>query len=447
MVTQNLPFGKPSPRAIPEEYFTGWPMESELFCAYMHFATLELTCDPQFHAAVFLATMSMEFCRRGFKTKHGPHLPLWFCLVGGRYTGKTLALEMGLQTLRSSWAMYDLKFQGDPPLVHCDGSVPGLLALLHKHYSIQNHTTSGLLYSDHLTRVFRDRDPIYPVLSTLADGNTYTVHTREMQKTRGQKSRRPGDGIPDQIINPRISSVFNTSLEAASEILGTAVLSSGFLTRNLIVYGEQMSQEYRRNYVEGRYDKEHEDYLDSLEQHLVKLDVLVPSKQVTYTSAVLDIGDQLEQEAVGDNAIQLQSIKQHAMRVAGNYALLLCEPEVTPEIFWTAHTYVTQRYEGTRVIEKRIGASEAAAMADRTEQLLIKAGKRGIYRSDLSRRLKCSSKMLDEVVQVLRDRSAVAVSRDPNRDNTIVYHEPTCAPDGLISEAGFGFQYGKNGIN
>jgi len=398
----------------------------------MHWATLELTCDPQFHFACFLAIVSHELVRRGYKTKYGPKLPLCFCLVGGSDSGKSSATDLALDFLRDTWRYAEITFpEQRTPIVQCDGSVPGLFTSLHGFYQKSTKTTCALLHSSHLTRVFREREPIYPVLSSLIDGKTYEIHTREMQKLRGKKLKSPGDGVPDTITNPRLSMILNTSLDMACELLGSRSMISEFLARVNIVHAEQMLDGYMQHYVPDFYPDDRERAQDTWSSWQVRNQIEIPDRTIVYSGAVLEIGNDLVTDAnkAQENKERLQTIKNQAMRLAGVYAALNCQSTVTEDLFWIAYRQVQYWSNGTTILENSITASEVARIADKVERLLTNAGPKGIARSALSRRLKLPSWELDNVIAVLHDRNAIVKGTKSLKDAQIVYYEPTCLPD------------------
>lgn len=428
----NRPFGRPSPRVIPEDYFLGWPLESEVFRDYMHWATLELTCDPQFHFACFLAIVSHELVRRGYKTKYGPNLPLSFCLVGGGSSGKSSATNLAIDFLRESWRQAEITFPDQKaPIVQCDGSVPGLFTSLHRFYQKSTKTTCALLHSVQFTRMFRERDPVYPILSSLIDGQTYEIHTREMQKLRGKKPKAPDDGVPDTITNPRISIILGTSLDNASDIVGINAMITSFLSRVNVVCAGELPDGYVRHYVPDYYPDDLERAQNTWSSWLVRNQIEIPDKTILYSGEVIEIGNELEREAdeKPDEATRLRITKDHAMRLAGVYTALHCRSVVTEDIFWIAYRQIQSWSSGTEVLENAITASEVARIADKVETLLMNAGPKGIPRSALSRRLKLASWELDNVIAVLHDRNAVVKGTKSLKDAQIVYYEPTCLPD------------------
>jgi len=279
--------------------------------------------------------------------------------------------------------------------------------------------------------MFRERDPVYPILSSLIDGQTYEIHTREMQKLRGKKPKAPDDGVPDTITNPRISIILGTSLDNASDIVGINAMITSFLSRVNVVCAGELPDGYVRHYVPDYYPDDLERAQNTWSSWLVRNQIEIPDKTILYSGEVIEIGNELEREAdeKPDEATRLRITKDHAMRLAGVYTALHCRSVVTEDIFWIAYRQIQSWSSGTEVLENAITASEVARIADKVEMLLMNAGPKGIARSTLSRRLKLPSWELDNVIAVLHDRNAVVKGTKSLKDAQIVYYEPTCLPD------------------
>jgi hypothetical protein len=430
-VTLNAPFGKQSLRYIKEDLLRCWPTQSEVFNAYLDYASKELTCPPQFHVATLLTMASTVLLLRGVKVVNGPNLSLWVTLVGDSATGKSTAMDMGLDFLREGWEMNDVNFpQGRTPIIQgTNSTVQGLIVALHRHYDQRRGTTVGLIFANQLAQLFRQRDPLYPCLNDLADGKTHTQEKREHQRRHGQQRNMD---VPDQLINPRVCAIFDTTVEALAEIMNNAALSSGFLRRTLIVFGEE-DADYVDQYIAGYYEAERLLAQDIWAQWLVRLNIEVPGLVLTYSDEVINMARDLTREAARAKDLNLKWLKDMALKIAGLFALLCCQATVTAGHYRLAYRYVQTLLYGKQLIEQSIGASETAKMADKLEAMLIRVGEEGITRSVLSRKMKVSKQTLDDVIDVLEDREAITqgIRETKSGPYATMYFLPKHAPDDL----------------
>ena len=424
MLSENVPFGKPSPRQIPNEYFAGWPMDSSAFCAYMHYATLEFTCDPQFHAMAFFAIATLELARHGYKSPF--HLPISAILCGEGGSGKSVAMRIALDFLRDLWAQdEDLSYSiGNSPIIHCSGSIQGVLYEMNQHYNEQIDSTPTLLYADYATQLFTDRNSIYPYLSALLDGQSLEVNLREVQRIKAQKKRNSRNKIDSHVINPHMSMITAVDPIKIGESFGATTLKSGFLKRSFTILGCPPRAEYFEFYIRDRYQQEKVDAIDAFRQWFICLDLTTPydqNKLIKYEPKLLTpLHPTAGQER--EDFFRAREKQRCTLQLSALYALLRQKPWVESVSFTRAYAQVTCCVDSITTLERYMDASEITLLANKAEEKLERRVN-GISRRKLFGYLKTDPKKFNEVIVSLKERGTIVISSGlSSSSNQIFYH-------------------------
>jgi hypothetical protein len=426
---KNQPFGKPSPRIIEEKWLKLLPLHSDVCCSYLHYASLVLAAPIQFHGLVCLTTLMFEAARRGYSFDDPIRMGLWTCLVGDSGTGKSTCIDLGTQMLLDLWDHQEIEFeQAVDPLVQCDDSTTSaLLVDLHRHFEVTRGTTVALVYAYQVQRLFRERDCPYPILCNLFDGRTHAQSRREYQRQRGNNARQASDGVPDRIITPTLSALFDTSADALTDLLGKSALNSGFLNRVLLVHGASDPTLYTRTQPQ-LYENERLDSLDGFDLWSCQLPMNVPDKIFRYSPEVIEKYNDLAQTFLTKQLNEKKQVLERAYRVAGGYAVVEPTPIITLEHFDQAYALTTELNKSSKRIGESIGSSDTARQADQAEAILLERKGKGISLAKLLRRLKISRTEYEAVIQTLEAREALRKVNDARPGSVgkrMVYYHPT----------------------
>lgn len=204
--------------------------------AYMRWA--ETQQPNRLYALAVVSTIAChELARYGFHLRHNRYpMSVWFALAGESASGKTTAIRQGRTFIEKVWEESSVTHP-TPPWIEAEGSIAGLLAVLHDLYDVHRRTTTAILFHHELSSVFQTREPVGEMLCRLADGLTYERNLRELQSRGGSRGRGGrGQSRPDQIINPVVSGVFASTEVALARVFNEAHRQGGLYSRICWLY-------------------------------------------------------------------------------------------------------------------------------------------------------------------------------------------------------------------
>lgn len=397
---------------VPKELREMLP-DSEPFKAYMVHAMQAAPVSPQYHAAVALTLAATELARMGYRLNRQP-LMLWTVLVGPPVDGKSSAMKHGLEFMRKLWNGLGVYQETAEPIIQCDeSSIPGLLHEFYQHHDYTQHTTPGLFYANEMSRLFGKSEPVWETLVQLMDGNTIVRQLRELQNAR----KRDKD-VPDRIVNPRASAMMATTLPAIAPYFNKSMKVGGFFARFWWVPG-QAKREYMAHWLDD-IDIEPTRKLADLawRQWISSLSVLHATDKVLQTTdeaqailrdevwnPVLDLRSDEYDENPDDGIRHRAALRTRVL--AGLYALLSGRTEILADDMHRAGKLTWRAISDALGAASLVGDDEITRLARRAERMIRKAGKQGLPRHMLSKRLNVRADQRNQVTQTLLDRGVI----------------------------------------
>lgn len=179
---------------------------------YVQWACAVHGSPPIYHLGCGIATLLYELCWRGYRlpriAEHGEYpLTAQFLLLGGSATGKSTAFHAVQDMARAVWDRTSTRPELDP-WVELSGSVEGITSAIQSRYLEQHDNTPVILYDGEVSQAFARRDSLPEVFCKLVDGRSIQSNYRMKQRRKGAN----GANNDDQIVNPRINSIFCTTV-------------------------------------------------------------------------------------------------------------------------------------------------------------------------------------------------------------------------------------------
>jgi hypothetical protein len=411
-----------------------------VFHQYLWWASATTDTPAIFHVGTWMACVAHEMARRGWRIGPNQVKPMaWVALTGTSGIAKSTALRRG-QAMYSELLRRSLGELYKPPFIMLEGSTAGILESLALRFDADRASTCAILWQEELSRVFEQREEMSDILNILSDGVTYKRQLRAYNDARAQ-----GKKPPDTVKNPCLSAVFCTTAAAMESTATQRHLEGGLFSR-FWWFGGSLAPEQLRFEEDQRYD-EAQHLLGMLQAWIGELDGLdiaaetnrplsAPDEQGSARVRVVEIPRKVKaliQEVhfephraiICSPTSRLSSAYRRAARKAelltGLYAFSRGTMRASLADAEAACRMVTWSLESVSTLAETVAVEKASREELRIRKALREAGAQGMTRTQLYRRLRYPSTVLERHLDAMQDVQKVKRKGGSRGPKSLVY--------------------------
>ena len=394
---------------------------------YVCWAVQETFADPLYHLAAILPVAAYEACTLGWggpwpAPRRGRQGALQTFLIGPPGGGKSSAMRMAksfhVDTMRRTQGA--LWLDEHEPWIMAEGTIPGMLEVLHAKYEEDLDITPAIFYHEEVSSLLEKGGVVIDTMMQLFE----KIPSFKRQLRQYQQMRADGETPPDTILRPAVGGVFCGTTSSASRTLTPAHFEGGLVSRSLWFTGEAVTSRFwdSDNDDEGRADcierwtqlgrRLQGATLDqrSLQPISAECKELISPMYARYQKA--------SAEGAGDVAAMLTRGMNMAMQIASLYGLSRGQLGASADDMRAALALVETSHAMVETLKGATAEDAIYRLSERAMDLIKRAGTKGLTRTKLNRNgLRVNSGTLDQVVELLKESGLVLV--ETKKDNGV----------------------------
>lgn len=406
---------------LPEEIAACLP-ETGPLRTYIDYALTTTDAEPLFHLATILPTFAFYANQHGFHPEGDHSFRVFTFIIGQPASSKTTAMRRAKQffegvaidhiTRAKQFPGMAMQFsQPQLGFVQASGTIPGIYDAINEHIDPDHQRVAVILHHDEISQLLKKHgDDVAEFLCQLSDGSDIENHLRGRKRLK-----KTGAHIIEMVEKPASNAIFATTFRGLITSFSIVYLEGGLYTRFLWFVGGEGALDHRLEW--GRNEAmELEARAEWLQwAHWADMPRDREDKVVHMPNHIRDmLRSTLFEDLRGSDPVMAPTLKralERAQTVAKLYALQSQRTVVNDEDMARAINLVEFSVKGLRrLVPRLVGDPILGEKTNLAFNILQRAGKKGLSRSQLYKALHHPSRhIFEQVVTTLLDEGSIAM--------------------------------------